>query len=105
MGQTIKLLKHSKGIWRVAEGFSEVTTSRPGILEGSKRICIVSDFGKTAEERIANAKLIAAAPALLKYAIDVMEILERGGGSIVPHLLDTDDNAGQKLREAIQSAI
>lgn len=104
MAETIKL-KHTKGAWRFSESFHEVTTSPPGILEGSKSICTISDWLKTGDEIIANAKLIAAAPLLLKYAIDVMEILDRGGKDIVPHLLDTDDNAGQKLREAIQSAI
>lgn len=32
---------------------------------------------------------------------EVMLTLEEYGGSIVPHLVDTDDNAGQKLRESI----
>ena len=34
-------------------------------------------------------------------AREVMEDLERYGPSIVPHLLDTDDNAGQRLRKAL----
>lgn len=31
----------------------------------------------------------------------VMDLLEKHGGSIVPHLLDTDENAGQEFREAL----
>jgi hypothetical protein len=50
------------------------------------------------EEAKSNAKLIAAAPKILYYAKKVMETLEKHGGVIVPHLLDTDDNDGEKLR-------
>lgn len=52
----------------------------------------------------ANARLIAAAPELLETASRVMAILEEHGPSIVPHLLDSDDNAGQRLRDAIAKA-
>lgn len=31
----------------------------------------------------------------------VMNLLEKHGAGIVPHLLDTDENAGQFLREAL----
>lgn len=55
-------------------------------------------------EMLANACLIAAAPDLYKNAKEVMAALEEHGASIVPHLLDTDDNAGQRLREAIAKA-
>lgn len=32
----------------------------------------------------------------------VMDLLEEHGPSIVPHLLDTDENAGQRLRTALE---
>jgi hypothetical protein len=57
------------------------------------------------EEAEANAKLIAAAPDLLSAAKEVMDTLAKFGGSIVPHLLDTDMNAGQRLRDAIAKAV
>lgn len=43
-------------------------------------------------------------PALLRVAEaakDVMFILKAHGPSVVPHLLDTDDNAGERLRQAL----
>jgi hypothetical protein len=46
----------------------------------------------------------SAAPALLIAAKEVMAALEKFGGSIVPHLMDTDMNAGQRLRDAIEAA-
>ena len=52
----------------------------------------------------ANARLIAAAPDLLAAAKAVMAKLERHGPSVVPHLLDTDMNACQRLRNAIAKA-
>lgn len=33
----------------------------------------------------------------------VMAALEEHGASIVPHLLDTDDNAGEELRQAVKA--
>ncbi len=33
---------------------------------------------------------------------EVMNLLEEHGGSIVPHLLDSDDNAGERLRQLTQ---
>lgn len=51
-----------------------------------------------------NARLIAVAPELLAAAIEVMDALEHWGPSIVPHLMDTDENQGQRLRVAIARA-
>ena len=45
-----------------------------------------------------------AESALLKYAKAVMQTLEEHGPSIVPHLMDTDDNDGERLRQAITNA-
>lgn len=39
-----------------------------------------------------------------RYAGLVMETLEAHGPGIVGHLLDTDDNDGQRLREALRAA-
>ena len=41
---------------------------------------------------------------LLRHAEAVMKQLEEHGGAIVPHLLDTDDNPGEFLRQAIYKA-
>lgn len=38
---------------------------------------------------------------LAKAGVEVMDLLESYGGSIVPHLLDTDENAGEQLRRLI----
>jgi len=35
----------------------------------------------------------------------VMDLLEKHGSGIVPHLLDTDENAGQELRDAIHDLL
>ena len=49
-------------------------------------------------------KMLEVHRELLIYAEKVMNKLEEHGASIVPHLLDTDDNDGQRLREAIEKA-
>lgn len=42
--------------------------------------------------------------ALGRAASEVMTALQAHGASIVPHLLDTDDNAGQRLRHLLNAA-
>lgn len=38
---------------------------------------------------------------MFEAAKEVMALLEQHGGAIWPHLSDTDDNAGQRLRNAL----
>ena len=52
---------NTKEIARYSQGFGVVTTSLSGVSEGSKRICSLSDFGKSVEEVDANGILIADA--------------------------------------------
>jgi hypothetical protein len=56
------------------------------------------------EEVMPNAHLIASAPKLLAHAKAVMCLLTKHGPSIVPHLLDDDDNEGEFLRRTIREA-
>ena len=68
--------KHTPGPWRFSDtmGGAQVTTSRIGILEGSKRICTISDFDKEVRVIHANGKLIAAAPDLLEACQRFMDL-------------------------------
>lgn len=43
----------------------------------------------------------ARCEAIRKEAATVMEYLARDGASVVPHLMDDDENPGQRLREAL----
>lgn len=58
-------MKCTAGAWRVSLEFNEVTTSPPGILEGSKAICNFNNPLLPPEEVAANGRLLAAAPDLL----------------------------------------
>ena len=49
-------------------------------------------------------RLRASLGAVSSRAARVMSMLSIHGGPIVPHLLDTDDNAGSHLCKAIQEA-
>lgn len=53
-----------QGTWRYSE-YGVITTSRPGIIEGSKTIC---DVNKNHENWEEHAKAILALPKLLKLA-------------------------------------
>jgi len=52
--------------WRYSEEHEEVTTSKPGIAEGSKRVCDVSNNGKTEAEVSAIGHLIAATREMME---------------------------------------
>lgn len=57
-------LKITKGTWRCADGFDCITTSRLGIIEGSKIICEIKphpSFDYSGEEAKANAQLLVDA--------------------------------------------
>lgn len=96
----MKKYKHTPGPWK---------------WDGANKLC--GEFGLTVairarapyastdyEEDCANQCLLCAAPELLEAAECVMDMLKEHGPSIVPHLLDSDDNAGQQLRNAIAKA-
>lgn len=72
-----KLFKHDILEWRRTD-WLEITMSRPGIVEGSKKICQVSEFDKTKEEADAIADLIVTAGNLSrKYNLSaVPEMVE-----------------------------
>lgn len=61
----------SSGVWRYSKEYEEVTTSRVGIIEGSKRICNVGNNLKPQGEVFANGKAIAAIPYMLEALEDV----------------------------------
>jgi hypothetical protein len=73
--------------WRVGNDFHEITTSRIGILEGSKEICKINFFGKGSIEASANAKLIAAAPEMLQALQSIIEYWDNPQkGSLNDHI-------------------
>ena len=59
-------------------------------------------------EQKANAEIIVRAvnshAELLAAAKEVMDTLRDHGPGIVPHLMDTDQNCGERLRQAIINA-
>jgi len=55
-----------ENIWRYSDEYKEVTTSKVGIIEGSKSICAISTFDKTEDEIKSNGKLISAAPEMFE---------------------------------------
>lgn len=63
---------------------------------------VVTEYVSNPEKVAADlANRLNGIDALLAAAKEVIAALEEHGGSIVPHLLDTDMNAGQRLRDAI----
>jgi hypothetical protein len=56
----------SQGEWRITSDGTEITTSPRGVLEDSKRVCRFENVLKPKEEVVANGKVIAAAPRMLK---------------------------------------
>ena len=59
---------HTQEDWRYSQENLEITTSRKGILEGSKQVALVTTFDKDAEEYHANGMLISQSPKLREFA-------------------------------------
>jgi len=98
---------YTKGEWR--RGSMEDKPFARSILsiyrEDGRRIAEATREGFMAfEEAEANANLISASPELYEASKEVMALLKQYGGAIVPHLLDTDDNPGEFLRQALAKA-
>jgi pantothenate kinase len=69
-----------------------------GIDNGGCDVLVAKVYGNDAEEIEEHGRLIAAAPEFYATAKEVMDLLSKHGASIVPHLLDTDENPGERLR-------
>jgi hypothetical protein len=86
--------------WHKAE---EDYYQQPGNPEGTWKMAH-ADRGtliRALDEAQAKVKRLEEALRLGKI---VMDMLEEHGPSIVPHLLDTDENAGQRFRDALARA-
>lgn len=97
-------MKHTKGPWRYSKEYCEVTTSKPGIIEGSKSICSCYNSLKPPEEVIANALLIAAAPDLLAACEAVTELQKKYHGNATDTHIYLDDLCREVLIPAISKA-
>ena len=64
--------------WRFSKEHQEITTSRVGIVEGSKCVASLGTFGKTDEEIEANGRLIESAPDLLKALAQIQFAVKSG---------------------------
>jgi hypothetical protein len=62
--------------------------------------CSKAQFKNTALKLCEEVELLREVARQARF---VMAALEDHGASIVPHLLDTDDNAGQYLRDALEA--
>jgi hypothetical protein len=83
--------KITEGNWRFSTAFKTVTTSRPGILEGSKCICDLNtnvSHDENQGEVDANGHLISAAPKLLKTLEMFLEEAETQYPTLVASGLD-----------------
>jgi hypothetical protein len=108
------MMMYTKGEWRVKEftqchhGEHDIGIIAISRISGLQVCGLERDYSypisMPKEQVLANAHLISAAPDMYEAAKKVMTALEKHGGSIVPHLMDTDDNAGQELREALAKA-
>ena len=84
-----------------------MSTDLERIIEARERDVAAGHVGNPAtafdycKECFGLAALGGSSVALARAAHGVMAALEEYGPSIVPHLLDTDENDGQRLRDAL----
>lgn len=95
--------KHMPGYWFVNNERGTLVTANNGEKHGWQMSNVCQPYGFTDEQRIATAKLIAAAPELLdaaQYAIECLERLDTELGQIG----DNGDQAYNALKQAIEKA-
>lgn len=84
------------------------TAGNAGAKSAAKRAFEMADAMILAEKpeapRSNNGANNDAVVEVLIYAERVMDALKEYGPSIVPHLMDSDDNDGERLRKAIAKA-
>lgn len=88
----MKEIKISNGKWRLSFDKSEVITSPPGIIEGSKIVCSLSEFSKKKEEVEANGELIVDAGNTAQKC-----------GLLPSELLQQRDELKEALLEAVKT--
>jgi hypothetical protein len=89
-----------------------VTPKKPTASEGTVMEFIQAiwpDFTEASLSLFTEESLLRDAINLIRdlravevSAREVMDLLEKHGPSIVPHLLDDDENAGERLRTALR---
>jgi hypothetical protein len=62
---------YTKGNWRYSKEHSEITTSKVGIVEGSKSVATLNYFNKEQSEIDANGKLISYAPEMYELLLKI----------------------------------
>lgn len=67
------MAEHTPGPWRQAHDYIEAVPDGEGYAAPSFDICAMADWcGEDEDERLANARLIAAAPDMLKALREVV---------------------------------
>ena len=96
--------KFTKGKWRYSKEHNCITTSKIGIVEGSKIICDIKEFPTfdySGEEAKANALLISKAPEMfemLQLIVDAQFNPEKSLANLNSEIL----KAKQLLKEATE---
>ena len=74
-------------------------------LEMTEKLAdVVKLTGENAGLHSKILQLESSLARMKKTAKEVMDLLQEYGAEIVPHLIDTDENPGQRLREALQES-
>lgn len=81
-----------------AQKLHELSLFRDAIRDAGG--CRCDPPGSGEEWCVGACHVRAKAKALLTALDELWETLEEHGGLIVPHLIDTDDNTGERAREA-----
>lgn len=92
--------KGTKEKWRFSEEYFEVTSSKCGVLESSKGICVINEyamFDYTKQTAKANALLISKAPEMLDF-------INRISGEMLRNDFVLDEKWYEQAQELIKQA-
>ena len=91
-------------LWSIVSPKTVAAVKREEIIERIKEYAVLYRNGaqiETMKERQRAADAEQRVKDLAREATAVMVALAEHGSDIVPHLLDTDDNAGERLRQLL----
>ena len=96
-------MKHTQGPWKAAIEFGiDTSNNKCKVFAAKDSFFVIIDGTKSNEESVANARLIAAAPDLLRELTEILELFETK--NLKSESKSLDSIITQNLKDVIKKA-